>query len=269
MQLRKVLTHLGIDEHSHRALALLPLVQVAWADGTVQEEERALISDLATERFHLGEEGRRVLANWLHYPPSATYLECGREALLALASRAPKGLDPGVLADVVVLSEQVAAAAGGFFGLRKVDASERGALAEIAAALSVARGTAWRDPGVPEPVEADDEEEGEVTVDFHPTADPPSDRAALVYEEGYIERVYPLGSEPVSIGRARSNAIQIAGDAKVSRHHCQVFERNGRFYARDLDSANGLQVNGERVVERRLFGGEELSVGATRFRFRL
>jgi tellurite resistance protein len=270
-ELHEVLVHLGIDEDSHRALALLPLVQVAWADGTVQEEERALISTLATERYHLWEEGRRVLENWLRYRPSKAYLERGRQALLALVSRAPEAIDPDTLEDVIALSEHVATAAGGFFGLLRVEASEREALAEIAAALSVSRGTAWHEPAEREAVEEDtDDEESEVTVDFHPPLDisPDAPRAVLVHLEGDEERVHPLGGEPLSIGRARSNGVQIAGDAKVSRHHCELFEQGGRFYARDLDSANGVFVNGERVMERRLFGGEELSIGASRFQFK-
>ncbi|MBW1881188.1 MAG: TerB family tellurite resistance protein, partial [Deltaproteobacteria bacterium] len=161
-ELHKALVHLGIDEHSHRVLALLPLVQVAWADGTVQEEERALISTLAIERYHLREEGCRVLENWLRYPPSKDYLARGRQALLALTSRTRGSFDLNTLDDVVVLSEHVAMAAGGFFGLLKVDGSEREVLAEIASALSVPPGTAWREREGPAIVAEDvDEEESE------------------------------------------------------------------------------------------------------------
>ena len=41
--IRESLKALGMDRTSFRALPLLPLIQVAWADGEVQEEERNLI----------------------------------------------------------------------------------------------------------------------------------------------------------------------------------------------------------------------------------
>ncbi len=70
----------------------------------------------------------------------------------------------------------------------------------------------------------------------------------------------------ISIGRALDNDIRLS-DTLVSRHHCRVFFAEGRFYVRDLDSTTGTRVNGERIVERRLFGGETLDVGGIEFRF--
>ena len=43
----------------------------------------------------------------------------------------------------------------------------------------------------------------------------------------------------LSIGRGRDNDIQIKNDSKVSRFHCRLFRRGGKFYIEDNKSSNG------------------------------
>ena len=75
------------------------------------------------------------------------------------------------------------------------------------------------------------------------------------------------------IGRGRASDgkacdVQIKNDAKVSRHRT-IVQTEDRFRVEDNKSANGTLVNGELVTERRLFGGEEVIIGETFFRFRV
>ena len=94
--------------------------------------------------------------------------------------------------------------------------------------------------------------------------------AILLKNEGLPnEEVHTFSGEQYSIGRHQDNDIQIKGDTKVSRRHCKLFRRNGHFYIEDQHSSNGTLVNGELISERRLYGGEELKIGETVFRFRL
>ena len=139
-ELIDALRHLGIDRRSHRVLALLPLVQVAWADGTVQRAEARLIRQVAEERHLLDGDGARVLETWLAEAPTEDYVARGRACLVELARREGTELSDvlaaGALDEVVALCERVARAAGGLFGvLWTVDARERAAIAEIARAL--------------------------------------------------------------------------------------------------------------------------------------
>ena len=60
-ELITLLASMGVDEHNYRVLPLLPLVYVAWADNVIQDEERALIMDLAENRWSIGEEGALLL----------------------------------------------------------------------------------------------------------------------------------------------------------------------------------------------------------------
>jgi adenylate cyclase len=70
-----------------------------------------------------------------------------------------------------------------------------------------------------------------------------------------------------SLGRHPNNTIQLL-DKIVSKEHCIVEVREGRFVLRDLGSLNGTYVNGERVRgEMLLKHGDEIALGSTRARF--
>jgi hypothetical protein len=95
-------------------------------------------------------------------------------------------------------------------------------------------------------------------------------RSVLLYQEGTAEeQIYPFSGEVLSLGRGRDNDVQVKNDSKVSRYHCKLYRRGPNFYIEDNKSANGTLVNGELITERRLFGGEEVIIGETFFRFRI
>ena len=110
-------------------------------------------------------------------------------------------------------------------------------------------------------------------ADAPPSTDSPGEearRALLLYQEGTAEeQIYPFTGDTLTIGRGRDNDIQIKNDSKVSRFHCKLYRKGNNFYIEDNKSSNGSLVNGELITERRLFGGEELIIGETFFRFRI
>ena len=133
---------MGIDEGNFRVLALLPLVQVAWADSEVQPAERELIVRLADQGGLLDTDGVSILDSWLAAEPSDAYLRRGRRLLVELAHRRTGrfrgAVDADTLQNVRQFCEDVAAAAGGLFGrFWKVDARESAAIREIAEVLEV------------------------------------------------------------------------------------------------------------------------------------
>lgn len=132
-------------------------------------------------------------------------------------------------------------------------------------------------PAAP-PAPAADDAQDEIGIDLDVAEEPAAPaatadegrRALLLYQEGTAEeQIYPFTGEVLTIGRGRDNDIQIKNDSKVSRFHCKLFRRNGSFYIEDNKSSNGTLVNGELITERRLFGGEEVIIGETYFRFRI
>jgi pSer/pThr/pTyr-binding forkhead associated (FHA) protein len=70
---------------------------------------------------------------------------------------------------------------------------------------------------------------------------------------------------PAVIGRSRDATLTLPHPL-VSRHHCEIFENNGRLMVRDLGSRNGTYVANERVTESILPSGELLTIGAVTFR---
>jgi len=76
----------------------------------------------------------------------------------------------------------------------------------------------------------------------------------------------PLGEQPVVIGRLPDCNIQLH-DKNVSRHHAEVRPAGTGFLLVDLNSTNGVKVNGMRVAQRELEDGDEIVIGNTRIAF--
>lgn len=78
--------------------------------------------------------------------------------------------------------------------------------------------------------------------------------------------IYALDQEKISIGRESANEIALT-DASVSRRHCEIERRGEDFFIKDLQSLNGTVVNGEKITETRLSGGDKIGVGDFTMRF--
>jgi len=254
----RALADLGMDEQSIKALPLLPLIQVAWADGEIQAGERTTIETLAVNRFELTDEGQRLMGNWLRYPPSQTYFDKGREALLMVAMREQDGMDESVLSDVVELSKKVARSAGGLFGIGAISSSEAAAIKEIAAALKIDAGTSL--DAVKPKLDAEFGNTNRVTITFSTSALDIGPLGGVIELAGEEERL-PVNRDGLRVGSDETADIRVEFDESVAGMHAKIFEMNRKFYVQDLESEGGTWVNGERVVERRLLGGESIRFG--------
>ncbi|MFA5189121.1 MAG: protein kinase [Verrucomicrobiia bacterium] len=79
------------------------------------------------------------------------------------------------------------------------------------------------------------------------------------------ERAF-LMTKPLVIGRDTPADILIA-DMMVSRRHAEFSVTPQGLHVRDLDSSNGLFVNGEQVTEADLHQGDQLRIGSTLLTF--
>ena len=77
---------------------------------------------------------------------------------------------------------------------------------------------------------------------------------------------FELTEAGLSIGRHPSNDLCI-NDPSISRHHCVIQERGGRYIVVDQESINGTLVNGAVVEECELKSGDQIRVGDNLFRF--
>ncbi len=69
------------------------------------------------------------------------------------------------------------------------------------------------------------------------------------------------------IGRSHTCNLTLDDDT-VSRQHAELREEDGSWVITDLDSTNGVRVNGWRVPRAVLREGDLVSLGATRLAFR-
>jgi chromosome segregation ATPase len=87
----------------------------------------------------------------------------------------------------------------------------------------------------------------------------------LICRDDDREVVHVLGRK-TSIGRTPDNDLQI--DARfISRHHAVILCGPVNTVIEDLNSTNGVQVNGERISRQTLSDGDEVIIGRARYRF--
>ena len=87
----------------------------------------------------------------------------------------------------------------------------------------------------------------------------------LVREEGGADIVHVLGRH-TTVGRTPDNDIQI-DTTFISRHHAVLLSNSQNCLVEDLNSTNGVQVNGRRVVRQVLHDGDTVIIGNTVFRY--
>jgi hypothetical protein len=129
------LQKLGFTPETVGLLPLVPLVQVAWADGSIAEAEREKIVDLARSRGVVDGSAAYVqLQAWLADRPSWEVFDGARRLIRAVVD-APGGETKMTVDELVAYCEEIASASGGLFGLRKISAEERDILTSIATQL--------------------------------------------------------------------------------------------------------------------------------------
>lgn len=87
----------------------------------------------------------------------------------------------------------------------------------------------------------------------------------LVRQDGGADVLYRLGRR-TTIGRTPDNDVQI-DTTFVSRHHAVLLCSADHCIVEDLNSTNGVLVNGRRIVRQILQDGDMLTVGKTEFRY--
>ena len=78
---------------------------------------------------------------------------------------------------------------------------------------------------------------------------------------------FPVTTKPITIGRGEGNTLLLK-DASVSLNHAKVTMRQGIAYIKDLQSSNGVFVNGEQVSaakDQRISPGDEIKIGMYTF----
>jgi hypothetical protein len=145
-ELERTLSDLGLKPQTYRALMLLALVYVAWADGKMDHVESRHILDVASRRLHLTADTAAVLDRWMKEAPSQAYVERGLQGLLGVAlDEHMLEVDVSELPELVLHAETIAAVTGdALHDPNSVTPEEEEALREIARLLEVQSGEPWK-----------------------------------------------------------------------------------------------------------------------------
>lgn len=122
------------DADGMKVFDLVPLVHVAWADGAIQQGERAMILNLLQIRGLTPEKAWITMESLLEKKPSNPYME----ESLAVVRELVKD-KPAQAKTIVGLCIVIAEAAGGFLGIfRRISTEEKQMIAKIADVLGEA-----------------------------------------------------------------------------------------------------------------------------------
>lgn len=95
-----------------------------------------------------------------------------------------------------------------------------------------------------------------------PALVPESTTPCLMVIEGSEKgAIYTLEEGDTTLGRQRERADIIFTDREISRAHAVITLSEGRLSIRDLNSTNGVFVNGKRIERHQLCGGDRLALG--------
>lgn len=130
------LQELGFTPETLPVLPLVPIVQMAWAEGGITPAERTLLIKVARERgIGEGSPADTLLAGWIARKPTNDVFEKATRLIRAmLESGAPEAATMSA-DDLIKFCERIATASGGILGIGRISADERATLSEIATAL--------------------------------------------------------------------------------------------------------------------------------------
>jgi CRP-like cAMP-binding protein/preprotein translocase subunit SecF len=130
--LTETLAGLGIRAETLAALTLVPLVRVAWADERLDEAERgAILRGAESVGIAQDSPGHALLRAWLEERPDPKIFEAWRDFVAALCARLSIEGQLALREDLLGRAREVAAAAGGFLGVRSISRREETVLREL------------------------------------------------------------------------------------------------------------------------------------------
>ena len=132
------LLELGLGPETVLAVTLVPLALVAWADGSIQPQEREAILKAASDKgIHPGSLAWQMLESWLSKRPDPKLVEAWKRYVQSIWPSLTAKEHDEIRAISLERAGHVAEAAGGFLGLTsKISAAEQAALDEMARLLA-------------------------------------------------------------------------------------------------------------------------------------
>lgn len=139
----EALQELGYTADTVKLLSVIPLVQVAWAEGGVSAAERKLIYEVAASRgVTEGTTAFQKLNEWLTVEPPQAFFDNSLRAVSYLFESLPEDQRATSRQSLVEYCTRIAEVSGGILGFGKFSDEERMAIARIASEIGQNRETA-------------------------------------------------------------------------------------------------------------------------------
>jgi len=124
---------LGIQTQTLAALSIVPLIEVAWADGKLDAKERqAVLGHAGDAGIAKGSPAYGLLEAWLQHRPSQQLLDAWHDLVRAIREQIGPEESERLKAEIIERARRVARASGGVLGLgSKVSGAEAAILASL------------------------------------------------------------------------------------------------------------------------------------------
>jgi hypothetical protein len=124
-QILETFREMGLDRETVALLHFIPLLEVAWSDGSVSAKERAGILEMARARGIMEGAAYRKLLGWLGNRPDSVLFGRARTVMHDLLAFMTEDKRQVATRDLVAACEEIAAASGGILGSRTSAESAR------------------------------------------------------------------------------------------------------------------------------------------------
>jgi hypothetical protein len=131
------LVELNIRPEIAASIALLPLIEVAWADGKVDEKEKAAVLEAASDSFVSKKSPDfTLLEQWLKHKPGPKIMDAWGHYIEGLCGELTAHQKKTLKSDLIGHAKKIAKAAGGFLGLgKKISDAEQQVIEKLESAF--------------------------------------------------------------------------------------------------------------------------------------
>jgi hypothetical protein len=131
------LVELDVKPETVAALAAVPLVEVAWADGKIDADERAVVLEHANNLgITPGSVEHELLERWLTHRPEPSLLTAWQTCIKGLCESLGAEERALLQAELLHATRATAEASGGLLGLGRTSPAEKRVLDSLAASFS-------------------------------------------------------------------------------------------------------------------------------------
>jgi hypothetical protein len=126
------LLELEVRPETLASLAVIPLVEVAWADGALsKEEEAAVLKAAAAKGIKSGSVEYNLLKEWLDHKPPAKMLSAWVHYIGGLCEKLTETEKEGLKKELLGQAQKVAETSGGLLGVGAISKEEKEVLKKM------------------------------------------------------------------------------------------------------------------------------------------